>query len=141
MNEHEGHLPIQDKIDVISVKGVQARRFLALAKNLPIRIAVVTDNDQDYTKNVTEKYREYISENVNVFSNTDNKQYTLEPSFAACNNVQELKDFLCPDYNGKKSISDWMEDNKSEWSLKIFSEDNNFAFPQYIKECIVWISK
>lgn len=141
MYKHDGHLPIQDKIDVISVKGVQARRFLALAKNLPIRIAVVTDNDHDYKKNITEKYKGYISENVNVFSNTNDKQYTLEPSFSACNNEQELKDFLCPDYNGEKNISDWMEDNKSEWALKIFSEDNNFAFPQYINDCIEWISK
>lgn len=141
MNEHEGHLPIQDRIDVISVKGVQARRFLALAKNLPIRIAVVTDNDSDYIKNITEKYKDYISETVNVFSNTDDKQYTLEPSFTACNNEQELKKFLCPDYNGGKSILEWMEDNKSEWALKIFSENNNFSFPQYIIDCIEWISK
>lgn len=141
MNEHDGHLPIQDKIDVISVKGVQARRFLTLAKNLPIRIAVVTDNDHDYKKNITEKYKDYISEKVNVFSNANNEEYTLEPSFTACNNAQELKSFLCPDYNGGKSISDWMEDNKSEWALKIFSENNNFSFPQYIKDCIEWISK
>ena len=141
MNKNDGHLPIQDRIDVISVKGVQARRFLALAKKLPIRIAVVTDNDGDYEKNIIEKYKDYISENINVFSNVDNKQYTLEPSFTACNDAQKLKEFLCPDYHGGKSISDWMEDNKSEWSLKIFSEDNNFVFPHYIDECIEWISR
>lgn len=144
MNKHNGHLPIQDKIDVISVKGVQARRFLDLAKNLPIRIAVVTDNDYDYENNITERYKNYISDNdnVRVFSNLDDKnQHTLEPSFAACNDKQKLKDFLCPDYNGEKSVSEWMEANKSEWALKIFLEDNDFEFPQYINECIKWISK
>lgn len=141
MKKHNGHLPIQDKIDVISVKGVQARRFLDLAKDLPIKIAVVTDNDGDYKKNITEKYKDYISDNVKVFSNTVDQQHTLEPSFAACNDEQELKKILCPDYDGGKNISEWMKANKSEWALKIFSEDNNFAFPQYINDCIEWISK
>lgn len=112
-----------------------------MAKKLPIRIAVVTDNDKDYDKNITYKYKDYISEYVQVFSNTNNQQRTLEPSFTACNNVQKLKKFLCPDYNGEKSISDWMEDNKSEWALKIFSEENDFNFPQYINDCIDWIEQ
>ena len=53
MKKQSGHLPIQDNIDVISVKGIQAKRFLTLVGDLPIRIAVITDNDGDYDNNIT----------------------------------------------------------------------------------------
>ncbi len=136
---NDNHLPIEDGIDVISVKGLQAKRFLELAKNLPIKIAVVTDNDGDYVNNITKKYENYISSNVQIFSNTDNAQNTLEPSFAACNDESNLKKFL--HYAGEKPISDYMQTCKSEWACKVFFENNQFKFPNYINECIQWISQ
>lgn len=138
MKKHNGHLPIQDNIDVISVKGVQAKRFLTLVGDLPIKIAVVTDNDEDYEKNIVEKYKNFADKtNISVFSNLDNSQDTLEPSFVACNDEQKLKVFL--GYNGGKSISKYMETCKSEWAYKVFSEENDFSFPQYINDSIDWI--
>ncbi len=138
MKKHNGRLPIQDNIDVISVKGVQAKRFLSLVGDLPIRIAVVTDNDKDYEKNIVEKYKDFADKtNIKVFSNPDNSQNTLEPSFAACNDEQSLKVFL--GYNGGKNISDYMQTCKSEWAYKVFSEEKDFSFPQYINDCIDWI--
>ena len=138
MKKQYGRLPIQDNIDVISVKGVQAKRFLTLVGDLPIKIAVVTDNDEDYEKNIVEKYKDFADKtNINVFSNPDNSQDTLEPSFVACNDEQKIKEFL--GYNGGKPISKYMETCKSEWAYKVFSEENDFAFPQYINDCIDWI--
>ena len=136
---HDNRLPIEDGIDVISVKGIQARRFLKLAKNLPLKIAVVTDNDGDYANNISERYKEYLSENIQVFSNTNDAQNTLEPSFAACNDETTLKTLL--EYNGKKSISDFMQTCKSEWAYQVFYSDKEFNFPEYINECIKWISQ
>lgn len=138
MKKHEGTLPIQDNIDVISVKGIQAKRFLNLAGNLPIRIAVVTDNDEDYENNITVRYKDFENKtNIRIFSNENNTQDTLEPSFVACNDEQKIKDFL--GYNGEKPISKYMETCKSEWAYKVFSEDNDFVFPKYINDCIDWI--
>ena len=78
MKKHGGHLPIQDNIDVISVKGVQAKRFLNLAGNLPIRIAVVTDNDRNYENNINVRFKDFVDKpNIKVFSNEDNTQNTL----------------------------------------------------------------
>lgn len=136
---HNNHLPIEDGIDVISVKGIQAMRFLKLAKKLPIKIAVVTDNDGDYDNNITERYKEYLSDNVHVFSNKKDEQNTLEPSFAACNDETSLKSFL--GYNGEKSVSEYMQTCKSEWAYQVFYSDTQFNFPDYINECIEWISK
>lgn len=138
MKKHNGHLPIQDNIDVISVKGVQAKRFLTLVGDLPIRIAVVTDNDGDYDNNITARYKGFTEkDNIEIFSNKDNNQHTLEPSFVACNDEEKLKKFL--NYNGEKTISDYMQTCKSEWSYRVFSEENDFSFPQYINESIDWI--
>jgi predicted ATP-dependent endonuclease of OLD family len=138
MKKHNGHLPIQDNIDVISVKGIQAKRFLTLAGDLPIKIAVVTDNDGDYDNNIIARYKDFTEkDNIEVFSNKDNNQHTLEPSFVACNDEEELKKFL--NYNGEKAISDYMQTCKSEWAYRVFSEENDFSFPQYINESVDWI--
>lgn len=138
MKKHNGHLPIQDNIDVISVKGIQAKRFLTLVGDLPIRIAVVTDNDGDYDNNITARYKGFTEkDNIEVFSNKDNNQPTLEPSFVACNDEEKLTKFL--NYNGEKAISDYMQTCKSEWAYRVFSEENDFSFPQYINDSIDWI--
>lgn len=138
MKKHNDHLPIQDNIDVISVKGIQAKRFLTLVGDLPIRIAVVTDNDGDYDNNITARYKGFTEkDNIEVFSNKDNNQPTLEPSFVACNDEEKLTKFL--NYNGGKAISDYMQTCKSEWAYRVFSEENDFSFPQYINDSIDWI--
>lgn len=138
MKKHNGHLPIQDNIDVISVKGIQAKRFLTLVGDLPIRIAVVTDNDGDYDNNITARYKGFTEkDNIEVFSNKDNNQPTLEPSFVACNDEEKLTKFL--NYNGGKAISDYMQTCKSEWAYRVFSEENDFSFPRYINDSIDWI--
>lgn len=138
MKKHDGRLPIQDNIDVISVKGIQAKRFLNLIGDLPIKVAVVTDNDGDYQKNIIDRYQDFAGkDNIKVFSNDNNSQKTLEPSFTACNDEQKLKEFLS--YNGDKTLSDYMETCKSEWAYKIFFEENDFSFPQYINDSIDWI--
>src|SRR5690606_31815737 len=46
MTANDGKLPIEDRIDVISV-GVSFLRFLEIAQKLSKRVCVVTDNDGD----------------------------------------------------------------------------------------------
>ncbi len=137
--KNNGRLPIQDGIDVIAVKGVQARRFLDMAKGLPIRIAVMTDNDGDYEHNIREKYKGYLSKTVQVFSNSNDIENTLEPSFVACNDAEDLKTFL--GYTGKKPIQEYMADNKADWALQVFEADREFHYPAYIEDCINWIKQ
>lgn len=58
MDTHEGRLPIQDGIDVMTVGGVTFKRYLEIAKILNKETAVVTDNDGNI-KAITDKYKEY----------------------------------------------------------------------------------
>lgn len=132
-------MPIESGIDVISV-GLSAPRFLELAKKLNIKVAVVTDNDGNYQKNITERYTEYNAfSNINIFSNKNNEQNTLEPSFIHCNaaNEEKLKKVL--EYQSDKDLSAYMQKHKTDWALKVFESDEVFNFPDYINECIDWI--
>lgn len=61
MKTHDGNLPIQDQIDVISV-GTSFLRFLELADALNISVAVITDNDGDINA-LESKYSNYLGEN------------------------------------------------------------------------------
>ena len=45
MDIHNGRLPIQDGIDVMTVGGVTFKRYLEIAQILQKETAVVTDND------------------------------------------------------------------------------------------------
>lgn len=136
-----GCLPIENGIDVISV-GLSAPRFLELAKKLNIKVAVVTDNDGNYEENIEKRYEKYIKNDdyFKVFSNKNNAQNTLEPSFVACNieNKDDLKSVI--GYKGDKDLAEYMQSNKTDWALKIFDSDESFSFPDYINECIDWIN-
>ena len=56
MDTHEGRLPIQDGIDVMTVGGVTFKRYLEIAQTLNKETAVVTDNDGNIEA-VKKKYK------------------------------------------------------------------------------------
>ena len=132
-------LPIESGIDVISV-GLSAPRFLELAEKLKIKVAVVTDNDGDYQKNIAERYKKYENcSTIQIFSNRDNNQNTLEPSFIQCNLENEQKlGKLFPNIT-IQDLSEYLQKNKTYWALKVFESNENFCYPDYINECIEWI--
>lgn len=131
-------LPIEDGIDVISV-GLSAPRFLEIAKKINIKVAIVTDNDGDIETTVNKRYKNYILfQNIKVFSNENNEQNTLEPSFVFCNDEQKIKKLL--DYTGKKNLSEYLQTCKTEWALAVFESDEDFNYPDYIKKCVEWIA-
>lgn len=132
-------LPIESGIDVISV-GLSAPRFLELAEKLKIKVAVVTDNDGNYQKNIDERYKKYEKcSTIQIFSNRDNNQNTLEPSFVYCNAKNEQKlDKLFPNIT-IQDLSEYLQKNKTYWALKVFESDEKFSYPDYINECIEWI--
>ena len=53
-----GRLPIQDGIDVISVRGVTFLRFLEIARKIEKDTVVITDNDGN-VEALRSKYRDY----------------------------------------------------------------------------------
>ena len=53
--------------------------------------------------------------------------------------IRELIGILEANFPIQKDVSDYMEDNKTEWALKVFNSDKTFNYPAYITDAIDWI--
>ena len=129
-----------DKINVISVNGLSFKRYLDVAKKLNIKVAVITDNDNNYISNIAEKYKDYKDDNnIQVFSDTDNSRNTFEVCLYNDNY----------DYINNHNITietdklKFMLNNKAESAYRILKElendSENFTIPKYIMDAIEWI--
>lgn len=131
-------LPIEDGVDVISVKGLSFLRFCEIAEAIKKEIRIVTDNDGDYQHNIVDKYKKYQdSKFVKVYSNSNDKQNTLEPSFVYANKLEILTSVLNYKATNQEELISIMLNNKTDWALRLFDSDNiDICFPEYINECI-----
>jgi len=143
MDSHEGRLPIEDGIDVISV-GLSFKRFLQIAQLLGKSVAVVTDNDGDYAQKITQKYKAYEGvECVNIFADAREDLNTLEPQFVDANldQVEELcrvTDINFERYSDFDAISGYMQNNKTYWALNVFNSSESLNYPEYINQVVDW---
>lgn len=138
-------LPIQQGIDVISVRGLSFKRFLEIAKRLKKKVAVVTDNDGNFDQRVKEKYKDFKTVAcIKICASENNSLKTLEPQFVHAN-IAKLSDLRTvlglteADYPEEKDVSDYMEANKTDWALSLFETDKRFDRPQYIESAIDWV--
>lgn len=147
--KNNNKLPIEDGIDVISVRGLSFKRFLRIAAIIKKKVAVVTDNDDDYDAYIKEKYKEFDGcENILVAASTsirgEGQRHlnTLEPQFMEVNDLDKclkLFNLKKANYKDKDALIKYMEGNKTEWALKIFVSSEQFIVPKYIDEAIDWI--
>jgi putative ATP-dependent endonuclease of OLD family len=141
--KQKGQVPIEDEVDVISV-GTSFLRFLEIAEKIKKPVVVVTDNDSDFDNNITKKYKPYESCNtVKICADDNNDLNTLEPQLAEANKekINTLREVLGIDgtkYPDQQSVSDYMENHKTDCALKIFDTDKDIDFPQYILDAINW---
>jgi putative ATP-dependent endonuclease of OLD family len=143
MSQNNGKLPIEDEVDVISV-GLSFLRFLEIAKKIKKPVVVVTDNDGDYDNKVQKKYQDYDdSPTIKICADERENLNTLEPQIVDAN--KEQLDVLCgvlgievEAYPDQESISDFMQDRKTDCALKIFDTKEDVEFPQYILDAIGW---
>lgn len=143
MKQNDKNLPIQNKIDVISV-GTSFLRFLEIAEKINKPVVVVTDNDHDSAA-VKEKYKDYLAENkkenIKICFDENDELNTLEPQIVDANktNLGILRNVLDLDsakYPDSESIIKHMTSNKTECAFKIFETDLDINFPQYILDSI-----
>lgn len=131
-----GKLPIEDGVDVISVRSLAFKRFLEIADLLNLEVYVVTDNDGDIDK-LKEKYKEFEnSKNIFISFDNDINCPTLESQVVNINSLEVLNTILGSNFNDKKQILNYMKDNKTEWALKVFSAKQNICIPGYIQNAI-----
>ena len=150
---HEGRLPIDDGIDVISV-GSGFLRFLELANAIQARALVLTDNDGDPEK-LKLKYQAYSgSLNVEVSfvdvvhqPNDPNgidpekklNWNTLEAEVLRANGLDATNSMLGKHYPYEASLLKYMEGNKTEVALALFEDYESVVVPEYISKGLRWI--
>lgn len=140
-----GLLPIEDGVDVISVRGISFKRFLDIARRLEKRVAVVTDNDGNYEAKIRKKYQDYEGiDCIKVYASDNEDLKTLEPQFVEANkdNLTEIRELVGiseADHPAQINVSDYMGDNKTEWALAVFNSNKTFNYPAYITEAIEWV--
>lgn len=145
MQTHNGKLPIEDGIDVISV-GMSFLRFLEIAVEINKPVSVITDNDGKIDA-LLQKYAKYIGENkkpyINIFY--DNvvdtgdiavgvKPYnynTLEPKLIKANGEEMIREVLGTEKHGDE-LKRYMQSNKTECALRVFDFKKEINFPEYI---------
>ncbi len=133
----KGKLPIADEVDVISV-GTSFKRFLEIAEKIQKPVVVVTDNDGDYEKHITNKYEQFEGI-ASIKICADNREHlkTLEPQIIDANKDQTA---LFRQVLGVSSeatdLTSYMQNNKTECALKIFDATEDVKFPQYILDAI-----
>ena len=143
MDTHDNRLPIENGIDVISVK-LTFKRFLNISIEINQPTSVITDNDGDYANTITKKYQDYVGNNyIKIFADDRNTLETLEPQFVDANSADLVT--LCnvigiksKTYNTVKKISDYMVNNKTTWALKVFESNTYLLYPEYIRNAVAW---
>jgi len=133
--DKNGVLPIDNGIDVLSVRGLSFKRFLDLARVLGKIASVVTDNDGDIANNITKKYKRYSTE-FKVYTSSDELLHTLEPNIVSVNNLDILNLILNKSFADKVSVQQYMEGHKTAWAIAVFESDQNITFPDYILNAI-----
>jgi predicted ATP-dependent endonuclease of OLD family len=130
----------EDDVHIISVGGTSFKRYMELAKTLKIRAAIIRDNDKDYEGKCIDNYVDYIAENIKVFSDTNNDNYTFEVCIYHKNKA--VCDKLFSDGNIKKLPLDFMLDNKAESSFRLVEKhSDDLDPPEYIQQAIQRINE
>ena len=136
-----GHSLAEMGIDVIAVDGKCFKRYLEIAKQIGVRVAVVTDNDRNYDENITASYNGYMNNeyaNIKVYADNNNERYTFEVAVYNDNTIG------CDELFGADrrtlSVLNYMLANKAEAAYKLLTQKGEtIAVPQYIKEALEWV--
>lgn len=129
-------------IDVIAVDGKCFKRYLEIAKQIGVKVAVVTDNDRNYDENITASYNGYMNNeyaNIKVYADPEDERYTFE--VAVYNDNTAGCDELFGADRRTLSVLNYMLANKAEAAYQLLiQKGETIVVPQYIKEALEWVN-
>lgn len=129
--------PIEDGIDVINVRGLSAKRFLDLAVPLRRRVAVINDNDGNFTKNVKDKYENYQSYDfISIHASDNDDLKTLEPQVVASAGLGAINRALGTSFTSDEEASDYMIAHKTGVALALHDTTETLNWPTYIQDAV-----
>ena len=138
--DNYGKQPIEDGVDVVCVDSLAFQRYCELASLINKPLTIVTDNDGD-VEAVQTRYQKY-GKLVTLCIEANNALNTLEPSVLAVNS-ENFETFKTIIYHGRdirtmdrNSILNFMTNNKTEWSMRVFVSNQKVNYPSYILKAI-----
>lgn len=133
---HEDRLPIQDGVDVISVRGLSFRRFLEIAALLGKTVSVVTDNDGK-PEDVRDKYQDFDAiPTIAIHFSDDASLKTLEPQMLDSIGHETMRAILGRGDETSDETLSYMKNNKTTTALKLFEHVGDLTWPEYIRDAI-----
>lgn len=131
-----GCTPLEDGVDVISVRSLAFKRFLEIAELVGAQVAVVTDNDGDVAA-LKRKYDGWFGkECIDICYPMDEELPTLEPQLVAANGLDAMNEILGKDFGDSEALIEWMSKNKTEAALRVMESEHDVSFPAYIIEAV-----
>jgi putative ATP-dependent endonuclease of OLD family len=138
-DNHGGRRPIEDGIDVISMRGLSLKHCLTLASALGKRCAALRDNDGTDVETLCSDLAELTDEDRRVFIGPPEEGHTLEPQILHANpDPDQIRTIL--GITSRANPGTWMSNNKTEAALAILQSPTAINPPTYIREAIEFIS-
>ncbi|MDV3597366.1 ATP-dependent nuclease [Elizabethkingia anophelis] len=126
-------------INVLSVDGTSFTHYLEISKLLNIKTCVITDNDKKTEQEMDEGFKEFLSDNIKAFFDSDPNRRTFEICIYEDNKTLCEKLFKTP--KRKLSIQDYMLKNKTDAAYNILLDDSKLNVPTYIQKALEWINQ
>ncbi|PSW66554.1 ATP-dependent endonuclease [Photobacterium kishitanii] len=142
-----GSTPEQDGVHIISVGGTSFKRYLDIAKLLDIKVAVIRDNDGDKQTNCIDSFTDYTVENMQVFCDDDDENWTFELCMLVanpniCDELFTKKLRKKPNKDEQTTLSEFMLSHKADVAFELLDKKaEELVSPDYIAKAFVWINK
>lgn len=134
-----GRRPIEDGVDVISMRGLALERSLELAKALGKRCAALRDNDGKTEEEILDGLASVVDATERRVFIGDASGETLEPQILAANpDAATMRRIL--GVTERADLNTWMTNNKTEAALRIAESSEKLVAPSYFAEAIEFIS-
>lgn len=137
--DETGNRPIEDGIDVFSMRGLSLRRCLEVAELLDKHCAVLRDNDGQGPIEVRAKLGHLVDRSRRgVFIGDLTHGRTLEPQILAANpDAAKMRRIL--GVSGHANLETWMTNAKTEAALRIAESDEQLSPPAYFADAVEFI--
>jgi putative ATP-dependent endonuclease of OLD family len=134
--DRHGRRPIENGVDVLSVRALSFKRYLDIARKLMKPVSVVTDNDGD-TVATRARYEEYAGlAHISVCVSEHAEGKTLEPQIVSCNAIEALRTVLKRPFADAQQAITWMTNNKTEAAIRIHDADEAISYPKYVSDAV-----
>lgn len=138
--EARGRRPIEEGVDIISMRGLALKRSLELAKALGKRCAALRDNDDNEVAELIAGLGDLVETGSReVFIGDKSLGATLEPQLLAVNKDEGVMRRALG-VTAQADLSKWMTNNKTEGALRLAVTTEPVVAPCYFAEAIEFIS-